>query len=335
VVFTGDEFAAFMGMWLAEGSRRWGSSRSGYSVTIAQRTTSKGFAEYQKFLDGLGRTVHYTTGQFIVYSRALHTYLQQFGGALQKFVPEEIKNMSRRQLAVFWHFYHLGDGSTDYMTINNQTYARQRIYTSSKRMADDLQEIAQKLGFSASIAVDDRRRDITMKDGRVIRGDRSNPSYVVTLRKAKSYGFAVEHEFYEGPIFCFTVPNETLYVRRNGLPIWSGNSSNWRRKAWVISNLANLIETERIVLHDRATYDELRNYVYMGARGYESWGPATDQGHDDLVMSLAICLLCESTEHKPEPMEIAEPPKPRLASPVMQGAVWAQEEGEEPESWTG
>lgn len=29
---------------------------------------------------------------------------------------------------------------------------------------------------------------------------------------------------YNGPVFCVTVPNETFYVRRNGIPVWTGNS---------------------------------------------------------------------------------------------------------------
>lgn len=29
---------------------------------------------------------------------------------------------------------------------------------------------------------------------------------------------------YKGPVFCLSVPNETFYVRRNGVPVWTGNS---------------------------------------------------------------------------------------------------------------
>ena len=29
---------------------------------------------------------------------------------------------------------------------------------------------------------------------------------------------------YEGPVFCLQVPSEIFYVRRNGLPVWTGNS---------------------------------------------------------------------------------------------------------------
>jgi hypothetical protein len=29
---------------------------------------------------------------------------------------------------------------------------------------------------------------------------------------------------YEGPVFCLQVPSEVFYVRRNGIPVWTGNS---------------------------------------------------------------------------------------------------------------
>lgn len=29
---------------------------------------------------------------------------------------------------------------------------------------------------------------------------------------------------YEGPVYCLSVPNEVFYVRRNGIPVWTGNS---------------------------------------------------------------------------------------------------------------
>src|SRR3989442_11391406 len=36
---------------------------------------------------------------------------------------------------------------------------------------------------------------------------------------------------YTGIVSCVSVPNKTVYVRRNGVPVWSGNSDppmNWR-----------------------------------------------------------------------------------------------------------
>lgn len=83
-----------------------------------------------------------------------------------------------------------------------------------------------------------------------------------------------------------------------------GFSSTWKRKAWAISKLAQMIEKRLPILHDRRTYEEMRNYTFYGGKGFgDVYGAA--YGHDDLVMALAICLLCESTEASPEPYELA------------------------------
>lgn len=89
-----------------------------------------------------------------------------------------------------------------------------------------------------------------------------------------------------------------------------GWSTNWKRKQWAINKLAETFEKGQIVLHDETTFQELRVYTFYGANGYgDVYGPAKggDFSHDDLVMSLAITMLCESTEPKPSPYEMTAP----------------------------
>lgn len=104
----------------------------------------------------------------------------------------------------------------------------------------------------------------------------------------------------------------------------AGWSTSWRRKAWVLSYLANHLERGLIVLHDRPTYHELRNYVYYGSRGSELWGPGEARGHDDLVMALAIAVLCESTE--PVLARDDALATPRLGRIAGQNTIWAASE---------
>lgn len=78
--------------------------------------------------------------------------------------------------------------------------------------------------------------------------------------------------------------------------------SNWKRKQWLVSKLAEDIERGNILLHDVKTYKELRGYTFYGQKGYgDVYGPATQTQHDDLVMSLGIAVLCESTEPAVQP----------------------------------
>jgi SPP1 gp7 family putative phage head morphogenesis protein len=208
----GDDFAAFMGMWLSEGSL----GQRG-TIAVSQRESSKGYEEFRALLGRvLGREPRYDGTKWRFRSQALANYLRQFGHAADKFVPPEIRDASRRQLGIFWRFYMLGDGC----------YAdgRETIVTSSRQMADHLQEIAQKLGYSASVRKR-KLREATFADGRVIRLESQQASYCIRLRTTAAQKVArVERVPYDGAVYCVTVPNETLYVRRNGQPAWCGNT---------------------------------------------------------------------------------------------------------------
>lgn len=61
--------------------------------------------------------------------------------------------------------------------------------------------------------------------------------------------------------------------------------SNRPRKDFAIGQLQHLIVTGTIILHDRRTYEELRNYIL---RSDGTMGNADDKVHDDSVMGLAI-----------------------------------------------
>lgn len=73
-----------------------------------------------------------------------------------------------------------------------------------------------------------------------------------------------------------------------------GWSSTHKSKEWAIGWLIKLLVDRDITIHDRRTYDEMRNYITLTKGGF---GPADEaHGHDDTVTSLAICCICSSTD---------------------------------------
>jgi uncharacterized protein (TIGR00375 family) len=49
----------------------------------------------------------------------------------------------------------------------------------------------------------------------------------------KKWGYIEKWEDYHGFVYCLEVPNHIIYVRRNSIPVWCGNSNpemNWRIK---------------------------------------------------------------------------------------------------------
>lgn len=211
VEMDGDDFAAFMGCWLAEGSLS-----KGRVVVISQSPCSKGFEPYKSLLQRIfGERVTHDGRNFCINSTALARYLTQFGHAATKFVPEEIMNAPPAQIALFLQYYVLGDGTT----VRGQTY----IYSVSRRMVDQLQELAQKIGMHATIRPC-KLRDSVMSDGRVIKAARLQPQWRVALCKRKYRGFRIRRTPYRGKVYCVTVPNGSIYTRRNGVAGWASNS---------------------------------------------------------------------------------------------------------------
>jgi hypothetical protein len=135
---------------------------------------------------------------------------KEYGNALTKEVPYEIKNADPDSLRAFIRGFEMGDGKTS---------SEQRLlYTASKNLADDLQEIANRCGYAATLHKENCK---TWK----------NPMYVVSL--LKRYGrepvIFKKHWYkqkYEGKVYCVKIGEGegNLFVRRNGISVWCMNT---------------------------------------------------------------------------------------------------------------
>lgn len=216
VHMTGDQYCAFMGMYLAEG---WtGGNANPGRISIAQPKDGRGSWDLYRDLlrDIFGPTVYEQERGFEITRRALAQWLGDFGGAECKYIPEDIRESSPRQLEIFWRYYYAGDGAAT----GDDGGARQ-VFTVSRRLADHLTEIIQKMGSCQTTW--------TRPAGKARVGKRvitQNEGYLITrgYRKATCQ-WKAELVEYHGDVVCATVPNSFLYVRRNGKAAWCGNTS--------------------------------------------------------------------------------------------------------------
>jgi intein/homing endonuclease len=145
-----------------------------------------------------------------IYSVQLWKYLSQFGKATEKFIPNWIKMLPPDKLQVFLETITKGDGHKD---SRNWKY-----YTSSKRLADDIQEIAIKAGYTASVS-----ETVDTRYGRNVH------MYIVHIdRKMKDVTLTQKPSLidYDGFVYDVTVPkHHIILVRRNGKICWSSNSN--------------------------------------------------------------------------------------------------------------
>ena len=229
--FPAVPFARFLGYYLSEGSV------NGHQIVMAQNRgpTLDRMAETIRAM-GLPAYVP-TSGPGCVRTQCapLRDMLSKLGWSHEKRVPAMVQEWAPELIRVFLEAMIEGDGCA------HRSYNHRVIYTSSAEMADDLQVLAIKAGWSANIRVDDRvGLERVMPSGQRFRNLR--PCYIVSiitrrlsplvnhgrLRAMSRYlneeGFNDAIESYDGMVHCVSVPNGLLFVRRNGKPVVSGNT---------------------------------------------------------------------------------------------------------------
>ena len=144
-------------------------------------------------------------------------------GKYDKFISHLILN--NKHLDALFESMMDGDGCRgkcgSYM---GKQYYSMRYYTSSKKLVDSFQELCIKLGYETSCTFRNRPNDLIM--GRKNKNGRG--CYEINIRRSKNKKIIPQKHIskvhYDGFVYCVTVPNHTLYIRRNGTTSWCGNS---------------------------------------------------------------------------------------------------------------
>lgn len=228
-VFKGDDFITFLAYFLSEGSLIEYKNQTRIHISQSKK---KYYKEIEKCLEELfprfGRCIDYLQ---VNLSRdkdiELIKYLKSFGKSVDKFIPNEIKERSPRQIELFLKAYCQGDGSVykgrDWDGYECKDY--RLYYTSSKRIADGLSELILKIG---------KRPGFKIKPAQEIYDPKRDKSYmqnadiivVSELSSKFAHKAAMKEEIvhYHGKIYDVELEgNHTLFVRRNGKIAVSGN----------------------------------------------------------------------------------------------------------------
>jgi replicative DNA helicase Mcm len=218
-----DEWLKFLGIWFSDG---WivNTNKSGRYLGVTQSFNNKSKRnKIKKNLSELPFKFYEANDDFRLNNLQVYNYLFEFGKKGEKNIPPFIFDLSPRQIRLFLDFYHLGDGwfhkGTKYYVFGE------------KRLADQVQELILKAGGSAIINEIDpkniKRNKIPEINGQQIIATKKywtitdlRISYVSIVKKE------IEEVDYNDHAYCLTVPNHTLYVRRNGKPMFCGNSGS-------------------------------------------------------------------------------------------------------------
>lgn len=220
-----DLFCEFMGYWLSDGSTIRKSQ-----VIISQKKGEPARNKIISLIEKLGYKVTEYDDGVCFYSADICQYLKRFGVCNEKYIPNEIKSSSKRQIEIFLNAFVLCDGYTrpfksfvgnrgNVFTSNKE---ERMFFTTSKQMSGDLSELILKSGKRPSFSVNKagkshKRNGVEIKsnyDCYIIRECYSTTSTV----------FDKEYVLYDGNVYDLTLErNHIMYIRRNGKCFWGSN----------------------------------------------------------------------------------------------------------------
>lgn len=284
------DLCEFFGLWLAEGSA-YHTKDNHYRVVISQKTK---IAEVKKILDN--SKLHYTDcskhGYFLISNKELCLYLTSLGHSFNKYIPKIIKNYPKELLQKILDGFFLGDGHL-------YKSGTRGYFSSSKQLADDIQELLFKCGKVATIRVyDNRGRKSFFENHECIT---AHLGYTILERSTK-FTSTLWHDRlksidYKGMVYCVTVPSGIIYVRRNGKPMWCGNCIATEKGAYGLEWTSRfgyptvLIQDE---LHRKGTWG---SFLYHLGLGVVEHVPADTS---KWCVGVAVCTLPWPLQNKSE-----------------------------------
>lgn len=256
-----EDWFSFLGLYFSDGHCTGAKSGKyklkGYNVAITQKKE-----KHKEKIEDLLNRLPFSINKYVfpdkkiqynINDARLYEYLFKYGYSLNKHIPVEIKNASKRLLTIFFDWFLIGDGR-DIKGTNKKNTDRKSVFSTSKKMIYDLQEILIKIGKSGNINIEDRKydriiidkkfkkeiiinesgeeiiTDVITESERIISGKNSNPIYNLNVSKTKhiyidNRNLNIEKIKFNDYIACVTVPNENFLVSVNGKTHWTGNSS--------------------------------------------------------------------------------------------------------------
>lgn len=225
-----DTYLMLLGMFLSEGNVRANGPHRSYGIDITQ--VKKGGCRVAfEALDTAGVEYRYQacSHKIVLNGRHLAQHFGQFGRSHEKYIPDFVFGLSRRQQEILFRWMMWGDGYS-------KNGVPKAYFTSSRRLADDFQRLCLHVGKAGRVECREAAgARHGMLDGRVIAT--KHEQYRVQIINSKltptvNHGHVHQQHAqsegyvdYDGFVYCCTMPKwHAIYVRRNGHACWCGNS---------------------------------------------------------------------------------------------------------------
>ena len=132
-------------------------------------------------------------------------------GSRNKKIPKQFLELDSSLLEYLFDGLMLGDGGSRYFS------------TASKQLKDGFEELVLKVGYTSKTSTKAERAFTAPNGKRYI----SRKHYVISINSKKLTPRINKSDWklvpYKGKVYCVTVPNGIIYVRRGGVSQWIGN----------------------------------------------------------------------------------------------------------------
>lgn len=261
---------AFLGFYLAEGHCGRNKNENNYTVCITQNEGSRA-ERFRKILAGFPKDIiwkeRHKSGSengiiFYTIDKRLHTYLKQLGNKYNKFIPIDVKMLDPKYLRILLDWFILGDGRRRSIknreqkyyvsNLNPETFSVSEkmlnvaieVFSVSRKLVEDLQEIALKSGFSGNIHI--RPAEQQINGGFNTKIKNAHDLYILHLSTTKGISLKekslkIDKVLYSGKVYCVETPNSTFYCENKGKTFWSHNCDHSNDAVVNLKNVSHMI----------------------------------------------------------------------------------------------
>lgn len=224
---TLSDWCKISGYFASEGWTINDKPKRAYRVGISQTKTSKHYDEMKELFESYFFKSY--DHDFVIYGEDIADYFDEsFGkGQLNRFIPKWMKNLPVEYLQILLDTLVDGDGNRRPNTKKKPTTNKYYSYCSiSMQLADDVYEIALKLGYVPKVVLLERPLPNHNDQYHVYWSDSDCGKYPVLMTKKKGIEKPISRVDYKGRVYCFEVPNHLFITRRNGIVTIQGNTAS-------------------------------------------------------------------------------------------------------------
>jgi hypothetical protein len=279
----------FLGLYLAEGTMLKRDQRQGkvsYKIQIAA-AKEREKAIVRQTLAEIGVSALELADRFTFQNRRIYEAIASYGlegvKAGRKFVPSFLFRLSAEMISEFLAGHFAGDGS--------EQYGVRAHYTSSAKLAADLQALIFMSGNETRMSVRQRRSSMTADGSQVIG---TLPEHRISVCEQKNLSIERSRvwftEEYDGEVFCAEVPTyHTLVTRREGKILISGNCT--------ANAIGAALQFDELKQKEANPFQPSRLFIYYNERVMENT-VNSDSGARirDGIKSVAKTGYCPETE---------------------------------------